>query len=49
MRYNYFYYGVAIPKKQFDSNVPNGWESEIDELGVYTYGGYEAVIITHED
>lgn len=41
--YNYFYYGTAIPKRQFIDNVPENWEDEIDEFGEYSFGGYRAV------
>lgn len=41
-KYNYFYYGVAIPKSQFIAAVPANWQEEIDALGHYSYGGYSA-------
>ena len=40
--YNYFYYGQAITKQDFENNVPDDWESNVDEFGQYTYGGYRA-------
>lgn len=46
MKYNYYYYGVAIPRNQFLLNVPENWESEVDEHGVFSWGGYKAVEIT---
>lgn len=41
--YNYFYYGTPIFKAQFIANVPENWESEINEYGEYSYGGYRAI------
>jgi hypothetical protein len=41
--YNYFYDGQPITKKQFLAAVPENWESEVDELGEYSYGYYRAV------
>lgn len=43
MTYNYFYYESPISKKNFLSNIPEDWESEVDESGEYSYGGYRAV------
>lgn len=40
--YNYFYNGSPITKKQFLEAVSENWESEVDELGEYTYGYYRA-------
>lgn len=39
-KFNYFYNGVAITKSQFLAAVPENWESEVNELGEYTYGYY---------
>ena len=41
-KFNYFYNGVAISKKQFISNVPENWEKELDDMGNYSYGYYDA-------
>jgi hypothetical protein len=41
--YNYFYYGQAIPRAQFIAAVPANWESEVDELGEFSWGGYRAI------
>lgn len=43
MTYNYFYYGQPITKKEFLANVPGNWESEVDENGEYSFGGYTAI------
>lgn len=40
--YNYFYKGVAISKSQFLAANPENWESEVNELGEYSYGSYSA-------
>lgn len=40
--YNFFYYDTAIPKSQFIAAVPANWESELDEYGEYSYGGFRA-------
>lgn len=42
-KYNYFYYNTPILRAQFVTNVPENWESEVDENGEYSYGGYRAV------
>lgn len=41
-KYNYFYYGSAITKKQFLSAVPEDWENHVVN-GVYSWGGYRAI------
>ena len=41
-RYNYYYFGAAIPKSQFIDNVPSDWEDDYDELKGYSWGGYRA-------
>jgi len=41
--YNYYYYGQAISKQQFISNVPDNWKDDLDEYGEYSYGGYRAI------
>ena len=43
-RYNYFYNGIAISKAQFLSNVPEGWENDV-ENGEYSHGYYRAIKI----
>jgi hypothetical protein len=40
--YNYFYNGTAITKANFEMNVPKNWESEVDEMGHYSFGYYTA-------
>ena len=40
--FNYTYYGRAISKKEFVSNVPADWMEHVDELGFYSWGGYSA-------
>ena len=40
--YNYYYFGTPITKKQFESNVPSNWKSQVDEFGAYSWGGYRA-------
>ncbi len=42
MKYNYFYNGNPISRDQFISNVPENWESEIDQYGNYSWGYYRA-------
>ena len=44
-RYNFFYYGMPIPKTEFLKAVPDNWKDEVDEYGTYSYGGYRAVNI----
>jgi hypothetical protein len=41
--YNYFYYGQGIPRAQFIAAVPENWESEVNEFGQFSYGGYRAI------
>ena len=41
-KYNYYYNGEPITRKQFISCVPENWESEVIE-GVYSYGYFKAV------
>ena len=42
-KYNYFYYGIPIPKANFLKSVPENWQEEVDEYGTYSWGGYRAV------
>ena len=44
MKANYFYYGQPITKKEFLKNVPENWESEIEDY-TYSWGGYRADIL----
>ena len=46
-RYNYFYNGIAISKAQFLSNVPEGWENDV-ENGEYSHGYYRAIEIWYK-
>jgi len=41
--YNYFYYGEPITKINFLKNVHKNWESEVNEFGEYSSGGFRAV------
>jgi len=41
-KFNYLYNGEAITRKQFISNVPDSWEKELDDIGNYSYGYYDA-------
>lgn len=43
--YNYYYFLLPISKSAFLNNVPSNWESELDEHGVYSYGGFKACLI----
>ena len=40
--YNYYYYGQIISKSVFLANNPDNWESEVNNIGEYTNGGYRA-------
>lgn len=40
--FNYFYYGVAITKEEFEKAVPYNWVKDVDPFGCYHYGGYTA-------
>lgn len=42
-KYNYFHYGTAITGREFNENVPDEWEGEV-ENDEYNYGGYKAVM-----
>lgn len=44
-RYNFFYYGMPIPRAEFLKSVPENWEDEIDEYGCFSWGGYRVVEI----
>jgi len=44
-KYNFFYNGTPITKKMFLANVPENWESEVNEFGIYSWGYYRAVEI----
>ena len=41
-KYNYYYNGQPISKEQFLKSVPENWESEIDEIGHYSWGYFKA-------
>ena len=41
-KYNYFYDGAPISKRQFESEVPENWQEEVQEDGTYSYGLYRA-------
>tara|TARA_R100001244_G_C5144220_1_gene128467 strand:+ start:672 stop:818 length:147 start_codon:yes stop_codon:yes gene_type:complete len=43
--YRFTYYGVAISKKNFLQSVPENWESDLNEFGCFSYGGYDATLI----
>jgi hypothetical protein len=43
--YNYYCFLIPISKAAFLHNVPSNWESELDEHGVYSYGGFKACLI----
>jgi hypothetical protein len=47
-KYNYFYDGQPITKKQFEDAVPENWEKDV-ENGEYSWGYYRAVEIEEED
>ena len=42
-KYNYFYFKTAITREEFERDVPENWEDEV-ENDVYSYGGYKAVM-----
>jgi hypothetical protein len=42
--YNYTHNGQPIAKLNFICNVPNNWESQVDEYGEYSYGYYKATL-----
>ena len=44
-KFNYFYFGTPVTKSQFESEVPENWQDEVDELGEYSWGGYRATEI----
>lgn len=48
-KYNYFYYGRAISRANFLKAVPENWEDEVNEYGIYSWGGYEAVEIDEDE
>ena len=41
-KYNYYYDGTPITKRQFEANVPEDWENDVDEFGTYHWGLYKA-------
>ena len=43
-KYNYFYDGTPIPKKQFLKAVSKDWENYV-ENGIYSFGYYTAIEI----
>lgn len=45
MKYNYFYYGTAIARNRFLTNVPEDWENDLDEFRCYSFGGYDAIFV----
>ena len=44
-KFNYFHNGVAITKLQFESNVPENWQENLDQYGEFSSGYYRAVEI----
>ena len=42
-RFNYFYLGIPITKKRFESAVPSVWENHLNEYSEFHYGGFRAV------
>lgn len=48
-RFNYFCADVAVTKAQFEKNVPDNWEDELDEQGCYSYGYYKAIEIDNKE
>ena len=47
-KYNFFYYGISVPKAIFLKAVPENWEDEIIN-GTYSWGGYGALEIDEEE
>jgi len=47
-KYNYYYNGQPITRKDFLSVVPENWESEVID-GEYSYGYYRATAIEIEN
>jgi hypothetical protein len=43
-KYNYFYYGMPIPRAEFIKAVPSSWQDEVIN-GTYSWGGYRAIDI----
>jgi hypothetical protein len=41
-RYNYYYDLISISRAAFLRHVPENWETEVDEFGVYSYGLWKA-------
>jgi hypothetical protein len=41
-KYNYYYNGEPITRKQFITAVPENWQSEVIN-GEYSYGYFKAV------
>jgi hypothetical protein len=39
--YNFTYYGQPITRKEFESNVPENWESQVKNHE-FSWGGYRA-------
>jgi hypothetical protein len=42
-KYNYFYNGQSITRKEFENNVPEDWQKEVNELGEFSWGYYRAI------
>ena len=47
--YNFTYYGAAIQKSRFESNVPKDWENDYDKLKGYSWGGYRANQVDNDE
>ena len=43
--HNFTYYGRSITRVSFENAVPGNWESDLDEFGNYSFGGFDAISI----
>ena len=44
-KFRFTYYGRAIQRTQFEKEVPNDWQENINEHGEFCWGGYKAILI----
>jgi hypothetical protein len=42
-KFNYFYNGQSITKSEFEKNVPENWQDDLNEFGEFSWGYYRAV------
>ena len=48
-KFNFFYENIPITRCQFEMNVPNDWEENLDEYGCYSNGYYKAIEIDNDN